>query len=94
MHGIDLSSSLRLLPFEGCLLFTWLGPYLSGNKEKSEKWEYPPYDADLSRGFGGFNNSVFSGEDVLENVDAVAAFDFKYALSWACFTNSFDFSLI
>ena len=44
VHGIDLSSSLKVLLFEACLLFIWPGPNLSGNKEKSEKCEYPPYD--------------------------------------------------
>ena len=55
VQGIDFSSSLRLLPVDGCLLL--IGPLtnLSGKREKSAKWEYPPTDWERSRGFGGFN---------------------------------------
>jgi len=44
VQGIDFSSSLRLLPVDGCLLL--IGPLtnLSGKREKSAKWEYPPTD--------------------------------------------------
>ena len=44
VHGIDDTSSLMLLPFDGCRLFIELAPNLSGNREKSEKCEYPPND--------------------------------------------------
>ena len=86
VHGMDKTSSLILLPFDGCLLFIGLPTNLSGKREKSEKCEYPPTDCDRSLGFGGLRDIVFSSSLKSEKVDDVAAFDSSNAANWAGFS--------